>query len=290
VNFRGDRLKFSSKEKRAALLFLVVLMGLVIVPSLISRFTPNITVSYSVEEDSIRQEIERKYNTYEQRREATKRPKWESFSREKRTEKKVDTPFNPDTVSASGWVELGLSPRQAEVLLAYKDRIGGFNDISQLYKAYVLDSNRVNQWKPFLVFEKKKVKRIELNSASLEELITLKGIGQGYAKRIVNYRDKLGGFHQVDQIKEIYNFPIDLANAIESQLRVDTLLIHKIRINFVSVEELAKHPYFDYKTARTLLNYRQEHGAFTSMLDILKCKAVEAETSKKWLPYLNFEQ
>lgn len=290
MNINGDRLKFSTKEKRAAVVFFVIVLSLVIIPELLGRFQTPLTYSYSIEEDSTRKRIQRNYNVYEQKRESQKHKSWNQFPSTNKRVKIVEAPFNPDTVSQSGWVALGLSERQAEVLLTYKERIGGFYDVDALYKAFVLDSNKVNQWKPFLVFEKKKVKRIELNSASIDELVKLKGIGQGYAKRIITYRDKLGGYHSVTQVREIYNFPEELAVSIEPFIRADTLFVNKIRINFVSLEELVKHPYFDYKTARALLNYRQEHGPFRSISEVLRCKAVEGDMGVKWLPYLNFEE
>lgn len=289
MEFRGDQLKFSTKEKRAAVLFFIMILLLVVIPGVYRRFQPILITEYTIHEDSVRAQLVRNYKVYEQRKFTFKNTGNHSFEKKKQP-KQVTAPFNPDTVTASGWMELGLSERQAEVLIAYKDRIGGFYEIEQLYKAYVLDSNRVNEWKPFLVFEKKKIQRIELNSASAEQLMKLKGIGQGYAKRIITYREKLGGFHAFSQVGEIYNFPPELVQAIEPFCKVDTLLVNKIRINFVTLEELVKHPYFDYKTSRALLNYREQHGAFRSFSDVLKCKAVEEEMSSKWKPYLNFEE
>ena len=49
----------------------------------------------------------------------------------------------------------------------------------------------------------KKIQAIDINTADSAAWVALNGIGPGFAKRIMTYREKLGGFYQVDQLKEV---------------------------------------------------------------------------------------
>ena len=44
---------------------------------------------------------------------------------------------------------------------------------------------------------------VNINTASAAELITLKGIGEGRAKDIVDYREQNGSFHRIEDIKSV---------------------------------------------------------------------------------------
>jgi len=84
---------------------------------------------------------------------------------------------------------------------------------------------------------------IEINTADTTELMQLKGVGAFFAKKIIKYRDRLGGFFTISQIKEIYNFPVELADQIAPQLSFNQAFIQKININTVVDTILDNHPY-----------------------------------------------
>jgi competence ComEA-like helix-hairpin-helix protein len=193
-------------------------------------------------------------------------------------------------MSLSSWQELGLSERQSEVLISYRNRIGGFYNINQLYDAYVLDSIRVEEWKPFLVFNKKKPveKKLELNAATREELMELKGIGEKLSERIIAYRDKLGGFVSVDQIAEVYGVSAETFEKIIPKLRVDLTKVQKLNLNTSDVKTLAQHPYVSYSLAKLIVNYREQHGPYEKIEDLLNSKGIEPNDIKKIEAYAIF--
>lgn len=248
-----------------------------------------LVIEFSPEEITQMRELKNKSQIVKSRK--TKPANFHSGTKSK-SKKEIlpEGPFDPDTMSNEAWQTLGLSQRQSEVLISYKERLGGFYNIDQLYSAYVLDSNRVNSWQPYLVFNRKKPaeRKIEINSASAEELKSLKGIGEKLSERIITYREKLGGFVNVEQISEVYGLSPDTFEAIRSKLSVDHKKVIQIKINEIEMKELAAHPYFTFQMAKLIVNYRLHHGPYYSMDELLKSKGIEIEDVKKVEPYINF--
>ena len=56
---------------------------------------------------------------------------------------------------------------------------------------------------PSLSSEQQEIKRININTASTEELVTIPGIGEVTAERIISYRQKYGPFNIIEDLKKI---------------------------------------------------------------------------------------
>ena len=285
------RFRFTRRERRGSLFLILLLLLIVFIPYFFKKQYQPLTFEYSEQEKKKVERIQKNLYAKQKRRESYNSNKYSKSAYSKKERKKYDyQPFDPDTLSQVQWQELGLSERQAEVLISYKNRLGGFSNIEQLYAAYVLDSNRVNEWKPFLRFNKKARKQIliNLNSASAEELKSLKGIGEVLSKRIIEYREKLGGFHSTEQLAEVYGLSVEVLENIQSKLTVDPREVRPISINEVDMKSLAAHPYFDFRTAKLIVNYRDQHGAYSTMKELVKSKGIEAKDSVKLYPYITF--
>lgn len=127
---------------------------------------------------------------------------------------------------------------------------------------------------------------IELNNADSADLVKLNGIGPVYAKRILKYRDLLGGFYSASQLLEVYNFPEETFHKIENNISVDTLLLKKIRLNFADYRDLIRHPYLNKKQVGALLNFREKNGSFHALEQLLSNGLVDNDTFSKLRPYL----
>ena len=116
----------------------------------------------------------------------------------------------------------------------------------------------------------------------------LYGIGKVFSKRIVKFRDKLGGFYDINQIAETYGLPDSTFQEIKPQLILSTDF-SPLHINLLTEDQLAAHPYINWKQAKTLINYRFHHGAYKNVEDIKASMAFKDSTLVKVKPYLSFQ-
>ena len=132
---------------------------------------------------------------------------------------------------------------------------------------------------------------VELNTADTTLLKQLRGIGSGYAKMIVNYRTKLGGFYIKEQLLEVYMFPAETYEKIEHQLWVDTTYIQKIPINQFTIDQLKRHPYIRYFQAKSLYDNRlnKPEQRYNALDDLVEDRDVTPQFIAKIAPYLSFK-
>ena len=126
-----------------------------------------------------------------------------------------------------------------------------------------------------------------MNSASLSELESLKGIGPFFAKNIIKLRDKLGGFYDENQLLEVWQFTPEKLKEISNQISISKQLIVPLNINSVSSEELKNHPYFTWNIANSLIKMRAQKGRFNSLNELKESVLVTEEWFQKIKIYLS---
>lgn len=136
-------------------------------------------------------------------------------------------------------------------------------------------------------YSKKEIIKIDLNAADSLALESLPFIGPSLSSRILQYRNRLGGFHSIQQLKEVYGLDSMAFVMLQKHGRLEQP-VKPILINVCSFEELAKHPYVGYKLARIIVNYRLQHGDFNSAEDLKKIHVMNAEILRKIELYLQF--
>lgn len=98
---------------------------------------------------------------------------------------------------------------------------------------------------------------LELNRADSVDLISLRGIGGYYASRIIDYRNRLGGYFDIRQLREL-NLTYFNLDSMSRYLSVDTSLIVKRHIGDYTFKNLIRHPYLDYETLVLIFEYKRE--------------------------------
>jgi len=216
--------------------------------------------------------------------------------------------FDPNTATKEDFVRLGLSSRAAQTILNYRAKGGKFfkkEDFGKIYSIRAEDYALLAPWiqirpaeprwkdagkKPesetfawasdaggeprptFFSPKEKTPVAIDINRATAEDWQQLQGIGPGYSKRIVNFREKLGGFASVEQVGETFGLPDSTFQQILPSLQLSPVF-RRIHVNTVTLEELKAHPYLSSFQATVVFNYRKQHGAFADMEGLKKVKA-----------------
>jgi DNA uptake protein ComE-like DNA-binding protein len=135
----------------------------------------------------------------------------------------------------------------------------------------------------------KQFKKIELNLCDSAELERLPGIGPVLSARIIKYRNLLGGYFSVDQLKEVYGLRDSTYMIIYSRLTADSSLIRKININTAGFIELNRHPYIERAEAQAILKFRELTGRIEDVSRLVEEKIVTGDKASRILPYLSFK-
>ena len=128
---------------------------------------------------------------------------------------------------------------------------------------------------------------LEINSATEEQLMEIKGIGNFFAKQIIKKREELGGFHDKSQLMEVWKMDEEKFGNMESSIHVDSKLIKKISINDASIEELKKHPYIRWNIANSIVKMREQKNGFHSIEELKESVIITEEKFQKIKPYIS---
>ena len=129
---------------------------------------------------------------------------------------------------------------------------------------------------------------IELNSADTTLLKMIPGIGSGYANRIVKYRNLLGGYATISQLKEVWGMDDYLYADIVPFITLETP-VRRLSVNKAPLEELSRHPYLNYKQAKVITDIRERKGNIESMKRLTMLEEFNDRDIKRLTPYLAFD-
>lgn len=137
--------------------------------------------------------------------------------------------------------------------------------------------------------EREKVQLVfELNTADTLDLQQLRGIGPSYARRIVKYRQLLGGYVRVEQLREVYGMTEELYQQVAPHVTVDASRARKLAVNTATVDQLKRHPYLDYYQAKAIVNFRNSGVRFGGVEELSQVNLLDEETLRKIAPYIEY--
>lgn len=215
--------------------------------------------------------------------------------------------FDPNKVTPEQLTELGFSKKTCAVFMKFRNKGFVFKHKTDLKKVYGVNDDFYAQLEPYIVLDKEikteketKLKeenatavifgknvqqKVELNGADSLQLISINGIGNTYARRILKYRSLLGGYISVDQLKEVYGFNEDLYLKVKDHFSVNAANIQKLNLNTDEFKVINKHPYITYEICKSIFDWRRKTAiTATNLKDILHDEVLY----HKLMPYLNF--
>ncbi len=198
----------------------------------------------------------------------------------------VPKPFNPNTADSAEMVRCGLRPWQARNVIKYRSKGGVWRNADHFRKLYGLSDEDFHRIAPYLIFDESDMGNtyptaaahidgdslhhrfpkqekfaagtmVELNTADTTTLKHIPGIGSYFARKICEYRDRLGGFVCKEQVREIEGLPEDIGKWIKVEPGHP---LCKLKINKASFRELIRHPYLNYAQTKSIVSYREKFG------------------------------
>lgn len=222
--------------------------------------------------------------------------------------------FNPNKVSVQALQAMGLKTTVANNWIKYLKHGGRFSSAEDVKKIYGLNDSIFNVLQPHVkiavkkqppdqsLIPKKQTKKssrnnafrariqpFDLNTADTTTLQQIRGIGPVLSKRIVKYREILGGFIHKRQLKEVYGLKDSVLFQMDTLVYLTSSLPTRfVNINIASDETLRSHPYISHKEARAVISYRHQHGPFQVLEDLYNIHLLDSLKIAKIAPYLKF--
>jgi DNA uptake protein ComE-like DNA-binding protein len=195
-------------------------------------------------------------------------------------------PFNPNTLTEEEWLQMGLTDRQVRNIMNYKAKGGKFYSKNDLGKLYTISEEEFAQLEPFIVLpevsrskntksseqsgvstgsttakpEKKAIPIVDLNTVDSVTLVELPQIGGYMASRILEFRDKLGGFVDLEQLRDVKGMDEARFTTIRSYIKIGEAETLKIDVNRADFKTLVHHPYLSYEQVKRIFNQREKRG------------------------------
>ncbi|MBI9053844.1 MAG: helix-hairpin-helix domain-containing protein [Bacteroidales bacterium] len=291
---------FTRRERNGLFVLLLILFILIFV----NAYVNNKTYGSIVQIDKKFQEDVENFEKSLELIESKEIQKVNSYNKNKKYKKAswkiVENPFDfdPNTIKKTQLKKLGFSNSQIKVLLNYRKTGGVFYEKEDLLKIYGIKERQYKHLeayikikkelkeKPDYVSQKETLIQVEINSANTEEIIELKGVGDSYAKRILKYRDLLGGYIDKNQLLEVYGMDSSRFFMFSEQIVINDSLIIKMNVNKVKFKTLLKHPYLNKYQVQSIMKYRELIGKFERIEQIYENNLLSKEDYFKIEPYI----
>ena len=126
---------------------------------------------------------------------------------------------------------------------------------------------------------------LDANRADTADFRRIPGVGEAYARAIIGYRERLGGFVNAQQLSEINGLPYDVANWVRV---APQFAPRRLNLNRATFKQLVNHPYLNYEQVKFIVNRRNKTGPLRGWDDLRGCPLFTAHDCTRLLPYVSF--
>ena len=224
-------------------------------------------------------------------------------------------PFNPNYITDYKGEQLGMSLVEIDRLLSFRKKNKFINSKQEFQKVTKVSDSLLNKIAPYFKFPDWVVKRnlensrqnvisnafdksdnqnkeiklstTDINKATINDLQSIKGIGDKLSDRIIKYRSKLQGFNFDSQLYEVWGLDKEMANKVLDVFKViEKPIVKKVNINTIEFKELLKNPYIDYELCKKIFNYRDEVAELQNISELKNIKGFPVDKYDRIVLYL----
>lgn len=311
----NDFFSFSRKDLRGIYVLLAILTLLLIIrlfsPVVFSNPEPDFT-----EFDRMVLALEKAERAIREKEMAEAKAAIPAFNRPDREIAEINLnpfPFDPNLMNEESWLKLGLNMRQIRNIQNFTKSGGSFRKPEDFKRIYSISDEEYSILEPFIVIaESVKISTknefrqsdykpfdslappartsiiVNINTADSVELIKVRGIGSVFVRRILKYRELLGGFHSPGQLLEVYGLDSARYKMIVNSFIFDQTALRMIDVNTAEVKDLTAHPYIDFYLAKSIVDNRVKKGAYQSDAELFTIPLMHDALYQKVVPYFRF--
>ncbi|NVN19114.1 helix-hairpin-helix domain-containing protein [Muricauda sp. HICW] len=235
---------------------------------------------------------------------AVEQTKIDSLKKERFDKSQKIYPFNPNYLTDYKGYQLGLSSVELDRLFAFREKGKYVNSDKEFQSVTQVSDSLLNVISPYFQFpdwagKSQTVKRTtshpanetnikDLNTATVEELRQVYGIGATLSERIIKFRDRLGGFLVNEQLYDVYGLePNVVDKALLKFQVVEIPVVAKINVNTANAKELSRLVYINSSLASNIVEYRDKNGLFASLQELSQVDGFPTEKLDRIALYLS---
>lgn len=218
-------------------------------------------------------------------------------------------PFNPNYLTDYKGYTLGMTVEEIDKLFRFRESgkwinsakdfqdVTGVSDslLAQISSYFKFPDWVTNPRPKTTSFNKREEidskSKTDLNTANFEELVKLESLDAAIAKRIIEYRKKLGGFLDDRQLYDVYGISREQVRQLQGEFTVLTKPnIKPVNVNTASASDLSTVPFITFQIAREIVNYRLLHTQITDLDELLKIEGITPYKLDRIKLYLSTNQ